>query len=144
MLNRHNNIYTENESEFNPGLKENTRFPLWGMLCKSDGRSIHRHYDLGFIYIFGDMHVSPSIVPVIILAIFIGMAAVSLAIVLMKFFMLLRTIFLLFTIFVLDISAVRTVIRTEIRIIWEKNEQENWLIGQSNFVMMMFGALNFV
>lgn len=65
-----------------------------------------------------------SIVPVIILAIVIGMGAVSLAIVLVKLFVLLWTVFLLFTIFILHIRAIRTVIRTEVRIIWKMNEKE--------------------
>lgn len=95
------------------------RFLLPGMLCGSDGRSASVAVSIRALCTFENMRFSPSIVPVIILAIFIGMAAISLAIVLVKFFMLLWTIFLLFTILVLDISAVRTVVRTEIRIICE-------------------------
>lgn len=78
-------------------------------------------------YVHSELCAHPgSIVPVIILAILIGMGAVSLsllAIILVNLFVLLWTVFLFFTIFVLHIRTIRTVIRTEVRIIWKMNEK---------------------
>lgn len=71
--------------------------------------------------------IANSIVSVIILAILIAMTTVPLTIIFMRLFMLLRTILFLFTLFILNICSIRTVVGAVVRIIWNERNESAWI-----------------